>query len=132
MTREEAYSEDPVHTAKIGASFVRGLREGERDNGPRRTTGSSTDGRYLMSVPLLKHLDAYGGPENDPLQGPAWNGVRSGFDAVVPLQDQRRTFQPAFRAGVRAGALGAMCSYNAINGVPSCASRALLTRLLRE
>ena len=123
---QETYSEDPTHAAQLGASFVHGLREGEGHH------NADEDERYLMSVPLLKHLDAYGGPENDPAIGPAWNGVRSGFDAVVPLQDQRRTFQPAFRAGVRAGALGAMCSYNAINGVPSCASRALLTALLRE
>lgn len=119
---QETYSEDPTHAGIMGSAYVRGLREGER---------TTTRSAFLMTVPLLKHLDAYGGPENEPSVGPDWNGIRSGFDAVVPLLDQRTTFQPAFRAGVHAGALGAMCSYNAINGVPSCVSRELLTGLLR-
>ena len=42
------------------------------------------------------------------------------------------TYLPAFRKAVKDGkAAGMMCSYNAINGVPTCASTALST-LLRD
>lgn len=37
------------------------------------------------------------------------------------------TFLPAFRSCLQAGAYGVMCSYNAINGVPACANKKLLT-----
>ena len=86
---QETYGEDPTHAAKLGAAYVRGLREGGSHGGVRSE-------HWLTSVPLLKHLDAYGGPENDPAVGPNWDGLRSGFDAIVPVVDQRSTFQPAF------------------------------------
>ena len=40
--------------------------------------------------------------------------------------------QPAFEACVKAGVVSVMCSYNEINGVPSCASHELLTTILRK
>ena len=51
---------------------------------------------------------------------------------MVSYRDWIETFQPAFKACGEAGAMSYMCSYNAINGVPSCANRELLTDLLRE
>lgn len=66
----------------------------------------------------------HAGPENIPVS-------RGSFDAVVSYRDWIETFQPAFKACGEAGALSYMCSYNAINGVPSCANRELLTDLLR-
>ena len=57
---------------------------------------------------------------------------RGQFDAKVGYRDWIETFQPAFKACADAGALSFMCSYNAINGVPSCANRELLTDLLRN
>lgn len=50
----------------------------------------------------------------------------------MSYRDWIETFQPAFKACGEAGAMSYMCSYNAINGVPSCANRELLTDLLRE
>ena len=42
------------------------------------------------------------------------------------------TYQPAFHACIReGGARSVMCSYNAVNGVPSCGNAALLTGRLR-
>jgi len=42
------------------------------------------------------------------------------------------TYEPAFHACIReGGARSVMCSYNAINGVPSCGNAALLTGRLR-
>ena len=67
----------------------------------------------------------HAGPENIPED-------RGQFDAKVGYRDWIETFQPAFKACAVAGAMSYMCSYNAINGVPSCANRELLTELLRE
>ena len=67
----------------------------------------------------------HAGPENIPED-------RGQFDAVVGYRDWIETFQPAFKACAEAGAMSYMCSYNAINGVPACANRELLTDLLRD
>lgn len=121
---QETYGEDPTMAGMLGAAYVRGLRSGN-------STEPLAPPPYQMTVALVKHLDAYGGPENDAAVGPTWNGVRMGFNAEVSEIDLEETFRPAFRASVAAGALGTMCSYNAINGFPSCASDALLNGLLR-
>ena len=43
------------------------------------------------------------------------------------------TYEPAFHACIReGGARSVLCSYNAINGVPSCGNAALLTGRLRD
>merc|ERR1712232_1315471 len=40
---------------------------------------------------------------------------------------------PSFKACVQEGrALGIMCSYNSVNGIPMCANRELLTDVLRD
>ena len=47
--------------------------------------------------------------------------------------DLNGTYFPAFQSCAQRGrATGVMCSYNAVNGVPSCASKYLLTDLLRD
>lgn len=56
---------------------------------------------------------------------------RHHFDANVTAQDMTDTFSPAFEACIspaKGGASCVMCSYNAINGVPSCANTELLQR----
>ena len=48
---------------------------------------------------------------------------RHNFNAVVSNYGLATTYFPAFRQSVvRGGAQGVMCSYNALNGVPTCAS----------
>jgi pre-mRNA-splicing factor SYF2/beta-D-xylosidase 4 len=50
----------------------------------------------------------------------------------VPQQDLVDSYLPSFQACVEEGKVsGVMCSYNAVNGVPSCASDWLLKTLLR-
>lgn len=49
-----------------------------------------------------------------------------------PNQDYADSYLPAFRACVERGkASSIMCSYNSINGVPSCANKELLTDVAR-
>lgn len=53
------------------------------------------------------------------------------FDAIVDERDLADTYLPAFQACVEVGRVSSiMCSYNAVNGVPSCANSYLLTELV--
>ena len=78
-----------------------------------------------------------------------WNGTdRFHFNAIVSPQDLvevitvaiattfkliPQTYLPGFEACVReAGAASIMCSYNAVNGVPSCANKFLQNTIVRE
>ena len=67
----------------------------------------------------LKHFDA------NSLEGDWGAGgqiTRHTVDARISAHDLHESYLPAFRQSVtEGGALGVMCSYNAINGVPSCA-----------
>ena len=50
----------------------------------------------------------------------------------VSAYDAATTFFPAWRRSIKGGAArGVMCSYNEVNGVPSCASDFLLRNVLR-
>ena len=106
---QETYGEDPFLTSALGVAFVTGLQ----GNNPK----------YLEVVATPKHYDAYSGPEP----------MRHGFSAQVSPQDLEATYLPAFRATLVDGhADSTMCAYNAVNGVPSCASPFLLQKTLRE
>jgi len=105
---QETYGEDPFLTSNLGVAFVTGLQ----GNNPR----------YLEVVATPKHFDAYSGPEP----------MRHGFSAQVSPRDLEATYLPAFRATLVDGhADSTMCAYNAVNGIPSCASPFLLQRTLR-
>lgn len=108
---QETYGEDPFMSGKLAQAFVQGLQ------------GNNT--RYFRTVAGCKHFDAYGGPENIP-------ELRFGFNAEVSDIDLHMTFLPAFQACVEAGSFSVMCSYNAVNGIPACASKTLLTDVLRN
>ena len=51
----------------------------------------------------------------------------------MPQQDLVDSYLPSFQTCVEEGKVsGIMCSYNAVNGVPSCANDWLLGTLLRD
>ncbi|KAJ6774354.1 SUGAR HYDROLASE-RELATED [Salix purpurea] len=99
--------------------FVRGVQGDSFE-------GESTLGDHLQASACCKHYTAHD-LDN-------WNGVnRFRFNAIVTLQDMADTYQPPFRSCVQEGkASGIMCSYNEINGIPSCAHHDLLTKTLRQ
>ena len=97
-----------------------------RPPGPQE---SPLDARFAQAAVTLKHFDA-NSLEGD--WGPTGSVNRHTFDAKISPHDLATSYLPAFEIAVRSGrALGVMCSYNAINGVPSCASRSLLGETLR-
>ncbi len=106
----ETYGEDPLLTGRMAAAFIRGM-QGE-------------DPMYLKTAATAKHFAVHSGPEL----------LRHSFDARVSEQDLRASYLPQFELAVREGrAESVMCAYNAVNGVPACASSDLLdTRLRKE
>ncbi|MCK8456633.1 glycoside hydrolase family 3 protein [Sphingomonas faeni] len=106
---QETYGEDPYLTGRLGVAFIGGLQ------GP--------DLAHPKVIATPKHLAAHSGPE----------AGRDGFDVDISPHDREATFLPAFRMALTEGkALSTMCAYNAIHGVPVCASKPLLTETVRN
>ena len=72
-------------------------------------------------VTSVKHYAAYGQPE----------GGRDYNTTDMSVQRLRNFYLPPFKAAVDAGADTAMCSFNAISGVPGCANKDLETGVLK-
>src|SRR6201986_3367949 len=105
---QETYGEDPFLTSRLGVAFVRGLQ--------------GADPKYWKVIATPKHYAVPSGPEPE----------RHAFAAGAFERDLRETYLPAFRATVtEAKAASVMCAYNRTNGEPCCASRELLTDILR-
>ena len=105
---QETYGEDPFLTAQIAVAFIHGLQ--------------GNDPRYIKIMACAKHFAVHSGPEPE----------RHRFDAKPSERDLYETYLPAFEAAVREGQVGSvMGAYSSLYGVPACASRFLLTDLLR-
>ncbi|XP_062220354.1 probable beta-D-xylosidase 7 [Phragmites australis] len=115
---QETPGEDPTMTGKYAAVFVRGV-QGYGIAGAVKSTD-------LEASACCKHFTAYD-LEN-------WKGItRYVFDAKVTAQDLEDTFNPPFKSCVEDGhASGIMCSYNRVNGVPTCADYNLLSQTARK
>ncbi|KAJ7614642.1 glycoside hydrolase family 3 protein [Mycena polygramma] len=63
-----------------------------------------------------------------------WEGNdRTSFNAIISQQDLSEFYLPPFQSCVRDAKVGSvMCSYNAVNGVPSCGDTYLLQTILRD
>ncbi|KAL8097524.1 beta-xylosidase/alpha-L-arabinofuranosidase 2-like [Apium graveolens] len=112
---QETPGEDPLLTSRYAVSYVRGLQE--RDDGDQ----------YRLKVgACCKHYTAYD-LDN-------WKGIdRFHFNALVTMQDMADTYQPPFRSCVIDGNVASvMCSYNQVNGKPTCADPDLLTGVIRN
>ncbi len=106
---QETYGEDPHLTGRLGVAFVKGLQ--------------GRDDKYLRTVATPKHYAVHSGPE----------ATRHQDDIHPTRKDLEETYLPAFRdTVVEANAQSIMCAYNAVDGVPACASEALMTQTLRK
>ncbi|KAL7199890.1 hypothetical protein ACSBR2_022072 [Camellia fascicularis] len=111
---QETPGEDPLLTSKYSSAYVRGLQQ--RDDGNKDR---------LKVAACCKHYTAYDVDH--------WKGVdRFEFNAVVTKQDIDDTFQPPFKSCVLDGNVASvMCSYNQVNGKPTCANPDLLKGVIR-
>jgi len=109
---QEVPSEDPYVNGRFGTEYTLGLQTGE-------------DRRYIKVAVTLKHWDAYSLEDADGV-------TRHTFNAIVSNYTLQDTYFPAFKASVIEGnAKGVMCSYNEVNGSPTCAS-AFLAHVMRD
>src|SRR3954447_2004706 len=104
----EGGGEDPYLGSAMAAARVKGAQG--RDYSRRRKVVTSP-----------KHFAAYGEPE----------GGRDYNTTDMSPQRLRNLYLPPFKAAIDAGADTAMCSFNAINGVPGCANKELETGVLK-
>jgi beta-glucosidase len=105
---QETYGEDPFLSARMAVAFVTGMQ--------------GDDPRYYRAIATPKHFAVHSGPEP----------TRHFADVDISKHDEEDTYLPAFRAALVEGHAGSvMCSYNAINGEPACASKFLLQDTLR-
>ncbi|KAL7172039.1 hypothetical protein ACSBR2_031686 [Camellia fascicularis] len=109
---QETPGEDPVLAGKYAASYVKGLQ-------------GNDDGDRLKVAACCKHYTAYD-LDN-------WSGIdRFHFNARVSKQDMEDTFDVPFRECVLEGKVASvMCSYNQVNGIPTCADPKLLRHTIR-
>jgi beta-D-xylosidase 4 len=111
---QEVGSEDPLINGDFGSQYTQGLQY-----------PAGGDPGHLKVAVTLKHWDAYSLENSDGF-------TRNNFNAVVSNYAFATTYFPAFQKSVVEGkATGVMCSYNAVNGVPTCASP-FLTKVLRD
>ncbi|KAL5700927.1 putative beta-D-xylosidase 2 [Ranunculus cassubicifolius] len=109
---QETPGEDPTVAGRYAASYVRGLQ------------GYDPNGRLKVAA-CCKHYTAYD-LDN-------WNGIdRFHFNAKVSKQDLVDTFDVPFKECVLEGKVASvMCSYNQVNGIPTCADPSLLKETIR-
>ncbi|KAI1107968.1 glycoside hydrolase family 3 protein [Jackrogersella minutella] len=109
---QETPGEDPYHLSSYVTALIKGLQGGE-------------DPDVLKVVATCKHFIAYDIED--------WLGnERYEFDAQVNSQDLAEYYMPPFEACVRANVGSVMCSYNALNGVPTCSNSYILQDILRD
>ena len=106
---QETYGEDPVLTGAIGTAFITGLQ--------------GDDPKFYKTIATSKHYAVHSGPE--------WGRHEQDFHPTP--KDLEETYLPAFRQTVTEAKVGSiMCAYNALNGVPACASPFLMDERLRH
>ena len=104
----EAAGEDPYLNSVFAAARVKAIQ------------GSDYSARDKL-VASPKHFVAYGQPE----AGRDYNTTD------MSEQRLRNLYLPPFKAAIDAGADTAMCSFNALNGVPGCGNPYTLNRILK-
>ncbi|KAJ4826621.1 hypothetical protein Tsubulata_002221 [Turnera subulata] len=116
----ETPGEDPFVIGKYAVNFVRGLQDVEGTENFK-----DLNSRPLKVSACCKHFAAYD-VDN-------WKSVtRFIFDARVTEQDMVETFNRPFEMCVKEGdASSVMCSYNRVNGIPTCADPKLLNQTIR-
>jgi beta-glucosidase len=104
---EEGYSEDPLHSARLGDAFCRGM--------------AGDDPTYLRTAPILKHFLGYNN-EDDRCT------TSSGLRPRVLHEYDLAAFRPAVAGG---SATGVMVAYNLVNGRPCHVSPLIEAELRR-
>ena len=116
---QEVPGEDPFLTAQYSKAFVQGLQQtdfrGENDDKDSSSLKMGACCKHFLGN-SLEHWKEYD---------------RYSFDAHIDDEDLNNYYLPPFEECTK-HAVGVMCSYNALNGVPTCANDWLLKDVLRD
>ena len=114
----ETPGEDPYLSGEYAAAFVQGFEHSEDDP------------THLQASACCKHYVA-NSMEASTVAGQSFD--RHNFDANISQQDLVDSYMLPFQACVEKGKVSSlMCSYNEVNGVPSCANKWLLQTVARD
>eukprot|EP00039_Didymoeca_costata_P007118 m.96434 g.96434 ORF g.96434 m.96434 type:complete len:835 (+) comp13547_c1_seq2:207-2711(+) len=117
---QEVYSEDPKLSSDLTMGYVNGI-QGAYPNATQK------DKTYMQAGACCKHYVAYDLEGNGPLPS------RVFFDANVSTRSFWEHYMPVFHSCiVTSKAMHTMCSYNSMNGIPTCGDAQLLNGVLRE
>ena len=97
---QESVSEDPFLNGAYAYKYVKSFQDRGKE-------------KYLKVAACCKHFYGYSLEDADGF-------TRHNFDAKISKRDLEETYLPAFRACTAADVAQVMCSYNAVNGVPTC------------
>ncbi|PWB25993.1 glycoside hydrolase family 3 N-terminal domain-containing protein [Flavobacterium sp. HTF] len=106
----ETFGEDAYLNSEIGLAFIKGMQGDDL-----------TSDRSIIAEP--KHFAVHGIPQAGGNSSPILVGERSAREDHLP------SFQKAF---IKGGALGTMCAYSELDGIPCAANHWLLTDVLRK
>ena len=110
---QEVPSECPFHSSQYVEAWLSGVQAPE---GP---------GGAPLAALSCKHFTAYSFEGAGGWPFPAWDENRHNFNAVVSERDLQETHFPVYQTCAKAGAMGMMSAYNAVNGVPMAANGCL-------
>ncbi|CAE7191884.1 BXL4 [Symbiodinium natans] len=126
---QETPGECPKLTAAFAEEYVKGIQH-------------PADGGWPQAAASCKHYAAYsfeGGPTKINRSASIRNVVpgqsnvsRHNENAHVTARDFAESYAKPWEACAKAQAMGVMCAYNQVNGVPSCGDKGLLRKLLRD
>ena len=106
----ETFSEDAYLAGEIGLAMVTGI-QGD----------TLSSDKSIIAEP--KHFAVHSAPQTGANSSPVLVGERTAREDFLPV------FEKAY---VKGGALGAMCAYSELDGIPCAANHWLLTEVLRE
>lgn len=106
----ETFGEDAYLNSEIGLAMIKGMQGDDLKSD-----------RSIIAEP--KHFAVHGIPQAGGNSSPILVGERSAREDHLP------SFEKAFRKG---GALGTMCAYSELDGIPCAANHWLLTEVLRN
>ena len=111
----ETYGEDPLLASRLGVEWIRGAQSQGVIGNVKHYLMNNQEGQ--IGVPPIT----------------AVLGSRQTVNAVVDERTLREIYLPPFEAAVKEADVGSvMCSYNLVNGSPTCASQHLLQEVLRD
>eukprot|EP00484_Ammonia_sp_Unknown_P005082 CAMPEP_0197074090 /NCGR_PEP_ID=MMETSP1384-20130603/210934_1 /TAXON_ID=29189 /ORGANISM="Ammonia sp." /LENGTH=946 /DNA_ID=CAMNT_0042512931 /DNA_START=16 /DNA_END=2857 /DNA_ORIENTATION=- len=110
---QEVPGEDPFLTGQYVMEYSYHMQNGE-------------DTKYMKVVSTAKHYADYDQEGN-------YGTDRGSFDANVTMQDQVEYYWPAWRTAIQTAKVQSiMCSYNAVNSMPSCGNDYFMNQVARD